>query len=70
MPNPSQMPGVTPGESGAYMNKMVALSLGDERWLNDRSPGGVFDQSVSWFQQTKANRAYNNAIIYVNQLGQ
>ena len=47
----------------------ATLSLGDEQNLNDRNPGGVFDQNVQWFQDAKNNPAYANTIIYENSWG-
>jgi hypothetical protein len=70
VPSPSLMPDLNAASlPPGYMNKLVGLSLGDENNLNDRSPGGVFDQNVAWFQAAKANPAYANTILYANSWG-
>jgi hypothetical protein len=69
VPDPTQMPDLTPSEIGAYMSHLVGLPLGDEQNLNDRTPGGTFDQTVQWFHNAQSNPAYANTILYVNNWG-
>lgn len=67
VPDPTQMPDQTPSEQGAYMNKLVALQLGDEQYM-DGNPT-LFNQTVQWFQQAQSNPAYANTILYLNSWG-
>jgi hypothetical protein len=67
VPDPSQMPDQTPSEQGAYLNKLVALQLGDEQYM-DGNPD-LYNQTVQWFQQAQSNPTYANTILYLNSWG-
>jgi hypothetical protein len=52
------------GSEAPYMSRLVALSYGDEKDLNDPA---VREPYIQWFNDTRAR--YPNAILYANNYG-
>jgi hypothetical protein len=60
----SEMPPRAGANEEPYLSKLVALSLGDEKNLNDPA---VRDPYINWFNAVKPN--YPNTILYANNYG-
>ena len=60
----SQMPPRAGTNEQAYMPRLVALSLGDEKDLNDPK---VREPYIAWFNNVRAK--YPNTILYANNFG-
>jgi hypothetical protein len=60
----SQMPPRAGANEQAYMPRLVALSLGDEKDLNDPK---VREPYIAWFNNVRAQ--YPNTILYANNFG-